>query len=558
MIAATALLIAQLASPFDQAGQAVVASDFAAATKLYARAAASEPEEWKRTEAEVRLANIEWRVYGKFDAAVARLRKLGGSMNAHLELARIAGKRGDWKAARGETDAAYAAAKTNRERRRAAVGIAETIVRGRHNDEMRNAITTLREVIAVEGPTLEAARLLARAGLLANDGHAALEGITGYYKVPAYGEASLIAPAQAVLARILPPWKGAPDDAIIGALAGIRFFEEAALVASRANPPSTLGRDVIDYAAALNTISDGLDVYYQRIAVGRAHDHELRRLLAFDARTEALAKRFGAHIKVADTGEGPDVRTSHMDVRMSHVIGDTTVQVQQYGHRGTFRFIALDGLVSNGYSWWSTDGRSGVGGWPNGNEIYQLRPPFANGPLKDWLLVSDAEIRAEDEKKRPQIAFRLVRQYLDGVLAELRARDLAGYDLRDAFVDRVASDHAHFAIEVHEGRHAIDARLPLRSPLWEREYRAKLAQIGLSRAPRAALAVVAVGTSGNGSAHDRANEKLLADYGKWMRANAAAVVGLDRQKPMTEQLDKLSDEQILAVARDLDPLAPRR
>ena len=474
------------------------------------------------------LANREWRILGKPEAAIARLKQLPPSVDVHLELARIAAQRKDWSGARAEAEAALTVAKTGRERRRATVAGARYVIEARDLAQMPAAIAALREVIAVEGPILDPSRLLARAGLLAGNGAAALEGVNGYYHVSEFsGPPHLIAPSHAVLARVLPAWEGTKSDELASALAGVRFFEEAALVAT--------SRDLIDYAAALRRIEDGVNEYYRRMANDDEKERDVRTLGKLEPRIAAIGERYGVYVNVGKTA-------SHVDMHMAHRVTDSQLNVEQYGRKATVRFIVLDGVVSNGYSQWLADGKSGDGGWGTAKEIYQVRPLYANGPLRDWLRVTDAELRAEDEKKT-ELPARLRRQYLAGVLAELCGRGLEGTALRDAFLSRVERDRFQHSIVLHEGRHAIDDASGEGFKVWELEYRAKLAQLALSDAPRDALESIVGDTSGG--PHGKARERLMKELHEWMRANA----------PSAKDLDDLSDAQIRAAGRSLDPLA---
>jgi hypothetical protein len=87
------------------------------------------------------------------------------------------------------------------------------------------------------------------------------------------------------------------------------------------------------------------------------------------------------------------------------------------------------------------------------------------------------------------------------------------------------------------------------------EYRAKLSELALSDYPRLALFNINDRTIGGGTPHGRANEQILRAYVQWMGANAAAIAGFDPAAPALAQIDKLTDDQIRAVARSLDPIA---
>jgi hypothetical protein len=262
-----------------------------------------------------------------------------------------------------------------------------------------------------------------------------------------------------------------------------------------------------------------------------------------------------------------------LDLHMGHVVVDRNERVEQYGQTAAVRFIALDTMVSNGFSEWLNDDRGGDGGWATATEIYQVRPRYANGPLREWALVTDAETRAEDEKKMRDetardrerakenpiqffngLALRLRRQYLERVYDELRARGLEGTGLRDAFLARVEHEHFTSSILLHEGRHAIDRLSKKKYPTWELEYRAKLSEIALAPSVREAMASVLDNDIGGEGTHGKANEHLARGLVAWMDANRARIAGYDPTLPPFPQVDKLTDEQMRAAVRGLDPM----
>jgi hypothetical protein len=153
------------------------------------------------------------------------------------------------------------------------------------------------------------------------------------------------------------------------------------------------------------------------------------------------------------------------------------------------------------------------------------------------------------------LAKRLTKQYLDRVASELRAQGLTGEPLREAFLARVEKEEFQYSVLLHEGRHSIDKLSKERFATWELEYRGKLSQIALADAPRPSLQSVVDFTIGGSSPHGKANEKLVKGLVAWMEANRGAIQGLDPSLPMLPQADELSDEQIRAAVRSLDPLA---
>jgi hypothetical protein len=547
-------------SSFDQAASAAASAKFREAAKLYADAAQTDADPVRRAKAAVRLANIEWRVLRQYDDARTRLRRVAAgeheSFPARLELVRVSLERKDFAAARADAAEALGHAKNKRDVARAKLAAARVVLDDpKHShDELRAAVGTLKQLIAERGPTLEATRMLARAALIVGDGASALEGINGYYHVSEFAPPpNAIAAAHAELARILPAWRGtgAERAAIVSALAGIRFFKEASLVARE---PS----DVTRYAAALERMDTLINEYYRQMALGEEDDDDLRDGVKREMKPfEKLKPRFGTYVNIGKTG-------GFIDAHIGHIVGDRTLAVEQYGRKAAMRFIELDAMVSNGFGVFLSDGQGGDGGWATDKEIYQVRPAYANGALRDWQRLFDEDVRAEADrdlaaetardieraKTHPigefrGLAMRLKKQYLES-LASLP---------REEFMARVEREEFQYSILLHEGRHAIDKLSKEKFKVWELEYRAKLSEIALADAPRAALQSVVDNTIGGDSPHGKANEELAKGIVAWMEKHRAEIAGLDPSQPLFPQVDKLTDAQIKSAVRSLDPLA---
>jgi hypothetical protein len=570
------------ATSFDRAESAAQRNDFRKAAQHYEAAIREEKEAERRELAEVRLANLKWRILGKSAVAQARLLKLSAVAERPsavlLELARAEAAGRNYEAARATASKAISAATRKAERFRAQAAHATYLVDADgtarpSTADAAKAVGALRGLIAEQGPTLNTSRLLVRAGLLGGDFAAVLDGVNAYYHVSPQSPA----PQQiAVGHRLLTD--GGERDAV-AALAGVRFFREAALLARMRNDTTPLAREVIAYSDALDGMKRSTEAYYLQLANGSGDDDDLRdgitrelRALwpslrwpgaaprfSFNAATKEIAARFGTLVNIGKTG-------SFIDAHIAHRVADRALKVDQYGQSATVRFIELDAVVSNGYSEWKNDGRSGDGGWGTATEIYQVRPRYADSALRQWQSVADSEIRTErdkriaDETQRdlnrgklgPFIgtSLRLERQYLDAILAQEKTRD--------AFLARVERDVFNHSILLHEGRHAIDAKSGDRFSTADLEYRAKLSAIALADAPLLALGDVLGDSVGDGSPHGIANERLANGLTSWMSQNRAAIAGLDPARPLLAQADKLTPEQIRAAAGSLDPLAKPR
>jgi hypothetical protein len=524
---------------------------------------------------------------------------------AWVERARLnADVRGDFAAARAAAQRALTTATTDLDRLQAVAALAAAIVEpvrrarfaGKCGDDtamLATAENELKRIIDRVGPMPPSAQLLLDAALLSNDGPAVLAAWRAYYG--AVAESVLLAPAGAVLAQKLPSWRGpdasADERRAVGlALADSRFYDEAALILTDPcaghRPDDRRSADVAAYAATLRDLREKTEEYYRNVALRRGKPDDLRRTVdaaarslwqrlswdgkppgfSTDAARDELGRRFGTYASTGTTG-------NVVDLHLGHRVIDETREVSQYGHTASLHFIALDGMLSDGFMLWYHDGRGGDGGWANEQGIFQVRLLYVPGPLRAWTQLTQPEQRERHEKdiaretkldderiaRDPNqdptgVAMRLERQYREVLLAELQAKGLKGDALRDAFVMRMTRDTFESSIWAHEGRHAIDKTIDPSMRSAELEFRAKLSEVAFAPAPRKAAEAIAAtvpATSPHGSADRRIGEALTA----WMRGHASEIAGLDRSRPMLLQLDKLTDDQLRDSFRSLDPLA---
>jgi hypothetical protein len=290
--------------------------------------------------------------------------------------------------------------------------------------------------------------------------------------------------------------------------------------------------------------------------------------LSGDAK-QALRQAYGLFGTVGDTD-------GYASIHLGHIIQNDRRVVEQYGHRALVAFIAIDNMISNGFNSWLWDGTAAAGGWTEaGPTIVQVRPEYTSDPLNAWSLYSGgaarqriaaratarqaadlAALKQQDVATLAGLADRLKIQVADQVGARAKAAMGPGGDLKRAFLQEYWRASFQHSIFIHEGRHALDKGLVTGvGRLFDNpEYRAKLSELALADYPRLALANID-GQIGDGSAHGKANEKILAAFGEWTKVHAADVKGFDPALPPLVQLDKLSDDQIRAIARGLDPLA---
>jgi hypothetical protein len=448
------------------------------------------------------------------------------------------------------------------------------------------------------------AQTLLDAALLLDDGPHALVAYRSYFASAGTADSALLSAARSTLSDLLPRWKGPQADraeraALVKALADSRLFTEAVSIAldrraSGSGPPEreSFVEDLVLYEAFHRRARAMTEDYYRDVSRRTAKPKKWRKAFEADVRrlwgslrwegkappfdeklfegspdTE-LGQRFG--LLLSGRGKTGNVE----DLHAGHRVIDETRNVEQYGRRAIVRFVALDAMISNGYETWMWDGNGAHGGWGRTGVIVQVRPVYAGGGLFGWQELNDPSRRAKADERLageserdvaraakdpyaylPGLALRLQRQGRVAILEEERAKGLSGDELRSAFL--AASERAlqESSIFAHEGRHAIDAEFEKIKDSAAREYRAKLSEIAFAPAPRLAFSGILTDNIGNGSPHGQANLKLMKGLVAWMEEHRSEIAGLDGSRPLLPQLDKLTDDQLRAAARSLDPMA---
>jgi hypothetical protein len=506
-LAATLFLAALLAGcrretprvTFDAAEREAANSKFARARELFRRAAIDERDPTQRARAYVALANIEWRIFHEPAAAREALGHVTPSSSEYvvalIERARLEFELvHDDATARKKTRDALAIATSRNDRRRAviadSIAATEPLLRDRRDGrctatgDLASVAGNLRDVITRDGPLLSPVLRLFSVALLRGDGPSMLRAWRWYY--------GITPDMPSTLGRLLPGWRGdgatTDERREVGvALAAARMYDAASLVLRDPCARTPLPRDaevdaIVTYTQALRRYHDVAEEHYRDVARGAANDRAFRRQLeaegerlwrelrmngAYDRNAFAaeLRRRFGT---VITTGRTAGVE----DVHFAHAVRDEQLPIEQYGRRATLRFIALDGVVSNGYSSFASDGRSGDGGWTSADGIYQVRPMYCDGPVRLWLSVADPELRADadremaEETKRDveRAAVEAIRPFPGLELrmrredAEQIRRETAGD--RDAFIARSRAD---VCVVNHRARRASCDRPGLRN-----------------------------------------------------------------------------------------------
>jgi hypothetical protein len=599
--------------PFVRAERAFMQHQLAAAERAYRDVLASDTVEEHRIEAAATLANLAWRVHRDTAAAnrwLARIPLPRGRFATVRERVLMRLEFNDAAGARIAARSAEQAAVTDSERREAvtlrARAAVEPALRARLAGQPVAAADSaaLEAAVAELVPTvlhgpgmLEPARLLLHGAILTENGAAALAGWRSYYLVGT-GEsaAAPLAEPRRALDSLLPRLTAGHETpaervAIVQALGRSRWFASAAALAL-APATGDVGGDaparvheLIAYARFVGDVERITNDFYRATLLGRSDSVAWRTALiyrgarlwprlAWDdtpppytiaALADELARRFGAIVNLGTTAGYPDLHYGHS-------VLDAQREVLQYGRAARVRFVALDGIVSNGFQSWAWNGRAGHGGWANAEMIVQIRPLYAVSPLDDWRDLHDSTAQREAARRIaadsaadvmrarttpvaffPGLEARLDRDGERALLDSLTAAGLSGTALEAAFTRELGNATVESSIFAHEGRHAIDAADPELS-VEEREFRAKLSQVAFARYPRLAFDGIVDANHGDATPHGQANRRVMEGVLAWMTANLDEIAGVDRSLPLLPQMTRLSDQQLRAAVRSIDPL----
>lgn len=463
-------------------------------------------------------------------------------------------------------------------------------------DTLALAVSRLAAVVHAAPGRADDSYALLLGALAIDDGRTALDAWSSYFDIGLAARPAVLVAARRTLSEVLPTWNGARASEaarrrLVDALADSRLYVAAALVARAPGAPRPQGRvsDIVVYAAFCRALTVAANDYYRRTLLGRATPPELTR--SYNRLTSALWPKLtwpGTPPPYFPAGADQELgrrfaalphfgrSAGYFDLHYGHRLAEQRRTVEQYGHRATIHHVVIDGIASDGLQSWAWDTRGQHAGWQSGDAIIQVRPALAENPIALWEIVADSATIASTELQLavdsvadlarvsgrqiayvPGTAFRLMRDGARALLDSLRGAGLTGDTLRATFVQLADDAIRDASIFAHEGRHAIDRSLGITDAA-ELEYRAKLSEIAFAPRPKLVLGGIVHASIGDATPHGRANVRVLRGVVAWMVANRQAIAGLDTTRALLPQLPLLTDAQLRAAFRSLDPLAAGR
>ena len=597
----------------DQANEALMRSEVDRYATLLQSAWQAEGPPKDRVDAGTELGNYQWRIQNNpekakeiFAAAIALKTKTTAPLLGRARMERFLG---DFAGARADARAALAAATEPSEVRNSKISFASSVVEEILQSELdhggsakstdrdtvvREAFTTIDSVISEEPGLSGASRLQMLLALLVGDGPAARRGWHSYYRVPDGADAPApLTESGRILDRILPTFGETADaqtrQKIVVALGNARLFHEAAVLALHWKVPRTPEiQELILYLRWIRNLSRSTNEEYRQHALGKADNARLQK--SIESQGETLwnglkwpSKPAGYNMTrlIAELGNrfGAIIRMYPGNINFGHIVLEETQRIDQYGRSTVMRYIELDSIVSNAYSTWLWDGRASVGGWAY--PVTESKPATIvrtrnDGAIGVWNSVSDPAViarnreaqerfNAEDQTRAkvnpygyfPGLSARMANRGRQNLLNRLKEKGLTGAELRTTFISEYERLTLASIIFAHEGRHALDETQKSEKLTGvDLEFRAKLSEIAFAPEPLLATGGIFAGNIGvQGDNHGMANERIMHGLVQWMESHKSEIAGLDVSQALLPQFDRLTDDQMRAAFRSMDPWA---
>lgn len=465
------------------------------------------------------------------------------------------------------------------------------------DQELKNAYELLQELANGRPGDVDLAGLYLGYSLLLQKGQEAFNAWMSYYRLTDTEQvhASLLADV-GKFKRALSQYSGGADeekyteDIILG-LAESGFYEYAVLVHKMDEGGSQRKTERIneillyhDFLQKIEAVS--VDFYVETVAgtgsekkykeAMREQGETLWKGLAWEGNKPSFSdgafvreveKRFKAIITFINAN-------GYYGLHMGHIVLDDRKVINQHGNSAEFRYISIDHMVSNGYSGWFWDGQAETGGWAGNDESFlQVRSAYTSGPIRAWLMLTDsveirktqermAEMTAQDDVLAqenphvflPGLSARITYNQGRELLDSLQETGLRDGPLRLAFINLIENIVQGASIYAHEGRHAIDKKNGYSKRSEELEFTAKLSEIYFSKKPLYSFRAIMNRNIGDGTSHGNSNLRVIKELVAWMDDHKAEIEGFDASRPTLPQLDKLSDQQLRAAVKSVDPM----
>ncbi len=463
--------------------------------------------------------------------------------------------------------------------------------------ELQKGYTLLHTMAEDKPGDVDIAKLYLGYSLLLKNGPGAFKGWMSYYRLtdPSQVHTSLVS-AIDVFKEALWGYEMGNEHlkikVIIKGLAESGFYEYAMLVKNHHYGPNLPAdkelNEIANYHQFLTKTDSITKRFYLQTVSGTAKQKPYKKALSLAGKTlwdsfawttnapdfsvdqfeEELNKRFKTVMEFI-TANG------YFGLHMGHVILDDSKIIHQYEEKAEFRYVAIDHMVSNGYSGWFWDGAAETGGWANDDESFlQVRSAYTTGPVRSWQHITDSIEMIKSQKDLvvltlkddslarvnpyaflPGLSMRIAYDQTKMLLDSLSGRGLTGGALRLSFINSLERITQGASIYAHEGRHAIDKKNNTFTESEELEYTAKLSEIYFSKKPMLSFNAIMSRNIGDGTSHGNANLRVIKGLVAWIDKHQQEITSFDTQRPTLPQMDQLTDEQLRAAIRSLDPMA---
>ncbi|MGI9549817.1 MAG: hypothetical protein ACR2MT_01355, partial [Aurantibacter sp.] len=561
------------------------------------------------------LAKMDWLFYkknGKAHGILDSLEQLGHDLvPAYLLRARIFADESRWEDAIGKAGLANKKAISETEKYHALSGYCHNILEKNKikllmatkqspadSLELQKGYALLRELANDQVGDVAIAKLHLGYSLLLKNGPEAFKAWMSYFRLTDINQvhSTLLSSVDSFKNSLDRYDQGQIDDtdldAIIKGLAESGFYELAVLVKNQqygpGPHPDPAVNEIVSYHHFLQKMDAVTKGFYLQTLLGQVDENKYRNALLAEAKIlwdqlswsdnppsftkenfkKEIRNRFKAILALIKAN-------GYYGLHMGHVILDDKKRISQYEESAEFRYVAIDHMVSNGYSGWFWDGEAETGGWANDDESFlQVRSAYTAGPIHSWQAVTDSleiiktkksirDLSVADDSLAasnpatylPGLSKRINYNEKKELLDSLSGMNLNGSVLRLNFINVLESIVLGSSIYAHEGRHAIDKKNDYNGNSEELEYRAKLSEVYFAKKPLLAFNAILSRNIGDGTSHGNANLRVIHGLVKWIEKNKSKIHDFDPNRPVLPQIDKLNDQQLKNAIKSMDPMA---
>jgi len=290
----------------------------------------------------------------------------------------------------------------------------------------------------------------------------------------------------------------------------------------------------------------------------------------FDSLLSMGARLFGMNSFMKERGD------YHVYI-LGEAIYYTNANVEQYGYKAPYNYYLVDHIEGTNVRGYYYDYFE-WGGWSEKELVMQNRKIMLEGAIAQCEKILDkpqtqidgmiGQLTSKDDSllmnktiaDLPGLRTIFEYQALAYIRDSVQKAGFSGPGLRKKMIAQIRLNDYLSSTIAHEGRHVIDSRNGFAgNDHVQTEFTANLSSIVFAPVPQMSLSRVFIydPESKDPTGHGKADTKIVEGFLQWMTEHKNEIQGYDPARPLLSQADKLSNRQIVAICKGMDPLAKK-